>query len=204
MTPETTRPSLLSRLRDPSDSAAWREFEDRYRELVLRYGRGRGLQPSDAEDVHQTVMMSLSQSLPTFGYDPARGRFRDYLGRVVRNAINRQLAHPKTAERALDSAVLACVPADDEAELDAGWEEEWKDHHYRLAMQTVRATFEPRSVEMFDRLLAGESVESLAAAYATTTQAVHKVKQRVRDRLHALIAAQIREEDDPDGPPSAA
>ncbi len=64
-------------------------------------------------------------------------------------------------------------------------------------MQEVWKTPEPRSAEIFDRLLAGETVERLAAGYQMTPDAVHKVKQRIRDRLKAVIAAQIREEDFP-------
>ena len=63
-------------------------------------------------------------------------------------------------------------------------------------MQTVRATFDPKSVQMFDRLLAGDGVKRLASEFQTTTQAVHKVKQRIRDRLKELIADQVKEEDD--------
>ena len=66
-------------------------------------------------------------------------------------------------------------------------------------MQQVRATFEERSVEIFDRLLAGDTVSAVAEDYQTTTQAVHKVKQRIRDRLKELIAAQVKDEDDLDG-----
>lgn len=196
---ETTRPSLLSRVRDTSDHAAWREFESRYRELILRYCRGRGLQPSDAEDVLQIVLMSLSKSLRTFDYRPEKGKFRSYLGRSVKNSIGHYLSHPKVAAKALDSSVLAAVSVEDEGGVDEQWEKEWTQHHYRLAMETIRRTYEPRSVEIFDRILAGNSIEELSAAYEMSTQAVHKVKQRIRERLKELIAAQIREEDEPDG-----
>lgn len=196
---ELTQPSLLSRVRDASDDAAWREFEAKYRELVLRYARARGLQQSDAEDVRQIVMMSLSKRLREFDYQPERGRFRDYLGRVVKNAVARHFARPKPERAGLDSAVMAVTAAPDSGEADALWEREWVSHHYRLAMRTVRDTFDPRSVEVFDRLLAGETVEAIAGSEQMSTQAVHKVKQRIRDRLRELIAAQIAEEDRPDG-----
>ena len=37
-------------------------------------------------------------------------------------------------------------------------EQEWQDHHYRLAMRTIETTFDRRSVQIFARLLAGVSV----------------------------------------------
>lgn len=196
---ESTQPSLLSRVRDASDQAAWREFESKYRELILRYCRGRGLQQSDAEDVLQVVLISLSKSLRKFEYRPERGKFRGYLGRSVRNAIGHHLARPNVAARALGSSVIAAVPAEDEGGADEQWEKEWTQHHYRLAMQTIRQTYEPRSVEIFDRILMGDGIEDIASKYDMSTQAVHKVKQRIRERLKQLIAAQIRDEDAPDG-----
>jgi RNA polymerase sigma-70 factor (ECF subfamily) len=197
MESEQTQPSLLSRVRDPSDAAAWREFDAKYRDLILRYCRARGVQPADAEDIRQVVMISLSRTLPSFVYQPERGRFRHYLGRTVRNAIIEHAARPKGRPGPLESHVLATQPAENADRADELWEQEWIDHHYRLAMRTVRATFDARSVEVFDRLLNGESVEGVAEAYAMSTQAVHKVKQRIRRRMQELVQQQIREEDEP-------
>ena len=99
---DTTHPSLLARVRDPADAAAWHEFEARYRDLIRRYCRRRGLQTADAEDVGQLVMLALARALQHFTFDRSRGRFRDYLGRVVNNAIQRHLSRPTQAPRLLD------------------------------------------------------------------------------------------------------
>ena len=196
---ETTQPSLLSRVRDAADDSAWREFDAKYRDLILRYCRARGLQASDAEDVRQICMTNLAKSLRVFEYSPQRGRFRSYLGQVVRSGISRHFSRPETRIRALDSAVLAITEAAPDGQADEVWEQEWVRHHYRLAMKTVRETFEPQSIEIFDRLLAGDAVDTVADAFGTTGQAVHKIKQRIRNRLTELISVQVREEDEPDG-----
>lgn len=193
-----TRASLLSRVRDPSDAVAWGEFDAAYRDLIIRYCRAKGLQVADAEDVRQLVMLSLSRALRTFEYQPARGRFRGYLYRTVRNAITQHIARPKNRPDPIDHIELAMHASDDEEAVDALWEREWMDHHYRLAMKTVRETFDPRSVDVFDRLLAGASVETVAGDFGMSTQAVHKVKQRIRDRMTELIRDQVLEEDGPD------
>ncbi len=196
---ETTQPSLLSRVRNPADDAAWREFDAKYRELILRYCRARGLRINDTEDVRQIAMANLAKSLRSFEYQPAKGRFRGYLAQVVRGAMSRHFGRPDHKIRALDTAVLASVQAHDDTDADELWEREWVRHHFRLAMRTVRATFDARSVQVFDRLLGGHDVSRVSIEFEMTTQAVHKVKQRIRDRLKALIADQIREEDDERG-----
>lgn len=194
-----TRISLLSRVRDGANHAAWAEFEDRYRDLIVRYAQARGVQHTDAEDIAQIVMMSLAKSLRGFQYSAKRGRFRDYLGRIVRNAVSRNRSRPNSPPVSLDVSEEAVDDVSDAA--DSLWEREWVDHHYRLALDTVRATFDTKSVEIFERLIEGETVTALAAAFDTTEQAVHKIKQRIRARMEELIAAQVREEDEPDGTP---
>src|SRR5215470_1734099 len=141
MSAETTQPSLLIRVRNPNDQAAWREFDLKYRGLILGYCRARGLQASDAEDVRQIVMLNLAKFLPAFEYQPGKGRFRYYLGRTVRHAIAHFFSRPNRANAALDSDVLAAIPAPQTDETDETWEQEWVRHHFRLAMETVRATF---------------------------------------------------------------
>jgi len=195
---DVTRRSLLLRVRDASDAAAWAEFEARYRELITRYARAKGIQPADADDICQAVMAKLCRSLRGFEYDPAKGRFRTYLNRAVRNEIAEQFSRPNrnAGTVGLDETVIAADDAGEDA--DALWEREWENHHLRLALATVRETFDESSVTIFTRLLAGETTESLAEAFATTTQAVHKIKQRIRNRMHELIARQIAEEDKPE------
>ncbi len=196
----TTSVTLLERFHGGADGAAWREFDARYGELILRYARRCGLQHSDADDVRQMVMVKLTRALPEFQYAAGRGRFRSFLGRIVRNEIARYFGSPSGAPLRVDiRGVNATREADDE-QPDDRWDREWIDHHLRLAMQQVRRSCEPRSIEVFERLLAGDSIDAVASAFRMTAQGVHKIKQRMRDRLKGLVAAQIDEEDRTDGP----
>jgi RNA polymerase sigma-70 factor (ECF subfamily) len=196
-----TSPTLLVRVRDPSDNTAWTEFETRYRDLIVRYCRRRGLNAADCDDVGQIVWMNLARGLRGFEYDPKRGRFRDYLGRIVNNAISRYFARKNVDDRALDTGVLAVTPDEQQTAADA-WEREWVDHHYRLAMRTIEACFDPRSVRVFNRLLAGAAPEDLSREFEISAQAIHQIRYRIKKRMQELIARQIREEDDPDSVPA--
>lgn len=196
-----TQLTLLERLRDRGDDGAWRRFEATYRELVVRFSVRQGLQPADAEDVAQAVFASMASALQNFQHDPQRGRFRDYLLKATRNEIARvfsKRARPGTAVGGLDMNELparAALAAQGTAPADAEFEQEWIAHHYRLALAEIRSTYSPESVAIFERLVQGDSIETAAAAFATTPAAVHKVKQRVRDRMRELIARQVAEED---------
>lgn len=190
-----TQPSLLRRLRDPGDESAWRVFEERYRELIVRFARSRGQQQADAEDIAQTVLASLFTAVGRFEYDRSRGRFRDYLFRVVRNAISRHAGKRRPTGDDGRLSELVEARGEDGDGWSQAWEREWEDHHFRLALATVRRTFEPESVAIFERCLRGDAVRDIAADQKTSEQAVHKVKQRIRDRMKELITAQVRDEE---------
>src|SRR5437763_16203207 len=90
-----TRASLLVRLRDPRDEAAWREFVDLYVPVVYGYARRQGLQDADAVDVAQEVVRAVAGAVGRLDYDPQRGAFRSWLWTIVR----RKLANWRRAER---------------------------------------------------------------------------------------------------------
>lgn len=191
MASESTSPSLIDRLGDLDDHEAWREFEARYRELILRYAQRRGLQPADAEDVRQAVFVGLMASLKHFTYRPEVGRFRDYLGVVTRNAVARHRRGQDLAPGTLSTVTPELAASGDE---DA-WNEEWELHHYRRAMDTLRRTVHRGTLEIFEDLLEGRRPEEVAALRGVQIDSVYKAKQRVRDRLAELIREQLDDEE---------
>ncbi|MBI5864697.1 MAG: sigma-70 family RNA polymerase sigma factor [Planctomycetes bacterium] len=197
MEQSATRLSLIARVRDPANGTAWAEFEQRYRDLVQHYALARGLQFCDAEDVCQIVFFRLSKYLRSFSYSAERGRFRSYLGAVVRNVIFEQKArpHPRGGAVDADDDVLEAAPDPHADESDEAWEQEWVNHHCRTALATIRQTFEPRSVEVFEALLAGAAPANVAAERGLSLDAVVKIRQRVRARMQELIQEQIEDED---------
>lgn len=195
MNPSQTRPSLLIRVRDPADHAAWDQFVSQYGELIVRYAQARGLQYCDAEDVRQLLLTKLATTLRSFEYTPGRGRFRDYLGAAVRNTVNSWRRCPGRPTAAVGLSEVAEPPDPGSGEPDPLWEQEWMAHHYRRALEALRQTCEPKSTAVFTRLLAGKSVEETAEAESMSVDAVRKIRQRVRARMAELVTQQIREED---------
>lgn len=192
----STRATLLYRLRDPDDAESWRQFESIYGDLIMRFCRRRGLQFADAEDIRQIVLTKLSRSLRRFEYDPSRGRFRDYLGQCLRNTIITESRRHKPH----DAAVFLNEDHDCPIRLEQDeddWNEEWIAHHYRRAIKSLRRVCDKKSLLVFDRILEGSSYEAIASEFGVTQESVRKIKQRVRDRLRAIIAAQVQDEEAP-------
>lgn len=84
MVDQPTSPTLLGQQRDLSNATAWRRFDDAVGDLIIRFCMTRQLQRADAEDIRQQTIVQLMKAIPAFDDDRTRGRFRDYLLRVVR------------------------------------------------------------------------------------------------------------------------
>jgi RNA polymerase sigma factor (sigma-70 family) len=85
---DETNVGLLERIgQNPSDQDAWETFVAYYGPKVRAWCRLRGLQPADADDVTQDVLLRLAHALRKFTYDPSR-TFRGWLRIVTEHALS--------------------------------------------------------------------------------------------------------------------
>ena len=66
----------------------------RYWPTIYGFARHRGCSEHTAEEIVQDVMLKVFQQRDVYQYDPARGRFRDWLGTVVRNNVAEHRRRP--------------------------------------------------------------------------------------------------------------
>ena len=108
--------SLIVRVRDPSNRAAWDQFERLYRPVIFRIARAKGLQHADSLDLVQQVMISVAAAIQRFEKQADGTRFRNWLSRITRNAILKALSR-QPRDRASGGSgvmdVLSEVPAGD-------------------------------------------------------------------------------------------
>ena len=184
-----TRPSLLLRIRDPRDTQAWRTFVDVYGRLVYHHSRGRGLRHEDAENVTQEVFAQVSQSIRGFDYRPELGRFRDWLGTVTRNEINRFLKKEGRAVHGrggiADEQALESVAARAE---DTAWAEAFNAHLLATALMRSRPHFEEQTWRAFERVwLEKRPAAEVAAELNVPIDRVYVAKSRVLERLQQEV-----------------
>src|SRR5262245_17766552 len=185
-----TRASLLARLRDPGDEAAWREFVELYGPLVYGYARKQSLQDADAADLTQDVLLAVAGSVGRLDYDPRRGSFRNWLFTVVRNKLsNWRAAGVNRLRGSGDSEthklLEQCPVQPGEA---AAWEADWEERLFAWACEQVRRDVADHTWQAFWRTaLDGQSGKEVAAALGLTVTAVYRARSRVLARIKGLV-----------------
>jgi RNA polymerase sigma-70 factor (ECF subfamily) len=197
-----TRPSLLARIRDPDDAAAWRRFVDLYCPLIYRFLRRRGVQDADAADLTQEVCRSVARAAGRLDYDPAKGAFRGWLYTVTRNKLydflEKQRRQPvgsgdTTAHRLLEEA-----PGRDAAD-ETLWGREYERQVFRRAAERVSGDFAGATWQAFWRTaVEGRPGQEVAAELGMSVGAVYVAKSRVMARLLKAIR-EIQDEATPPG-----
>jgi RNA polymerase sigma-70 factor (ECF subfamily) len=188
--PPATRASLLVRLRDPSDTEAWRQFVQLYASVVYGFARRRGLQDADAADLMQEVFRAVASSAGRLDYDPRRGSFRSWLYTVTRNKLYNFLDGRKrhvagTGDSGAQAALAEVVQTDDAAEL---WEQEYQRRTFTWAAEQVRGEFEERTWQAFWlTAVDGLSAKDAGRRLGMSPGAVYVAKSRVLARLKEQV-----------------
>ena len=173
-----TRPSLLLRLLDPQNAEAWRTFVDVYGPLVYGHAQRRGLRHEDAQDVTQRVFARVSTAIRTFDYQPDIGRFRDWLGTIARNEVNRFLKQDRGTVRGRggeeSDVAQAVAPV-----ADSTWTAEFNSHLLQLALKRAKVRFEPPTWRAFERVwLENASAQEVAQEMGQPIDWVYVAKSR--------------------------
>lgn len=196
-----TRTSLLERLHDGADPMAWNDFFDRYRPLVYCVARQRGCSPHTAEEVVQDVMLAVFERKAVFRHDPSRGRFRDWLGGVVRRKVRARRRAP--AERCRGRGGNADGRPEPEAlhgRPDSAWQAAFEQAMLAFLLDVVRRETSPSTYQAFEVLALGQCSGAEAARITGLTRsAVYQAHKKVLRRLRELGAMYVDR-----GPPDEA
>lgn len=184
-----TRPTLLLRVRDSDDSEAWTEFVQLYAPVIRGYARRRGLQPADAADVLQDVLVSVSRAIDSFDYQPQSGRFRAWLYTVTRHAVFDWFTARKQRPLATGDSefhqLLQQTGQPDESDL---WEHDWQQRVFEWAVERAESNFEPSTWQAFWQVaVEGRSPGQVAGKLGISVGAVYIAKSRVTARIRREI-----------------
>jgi RNA polymerase sigma-70 factor (ECF subfamily) len=187
----TTRRSLVLRLRNSHDEAAWAEFVEIYEPLVYRLARSKGLQDADAQDLCQEVFRAVAGAIERWDPDPAKGKFRAWLFRIARNLLVNFLASQRRSVRGSGSTsvqeMLEAEPARDAA-AEAEFQAEFQRRAFRWAAEQVKTEFTDSTWQAFWRTgVENRAIAAVAKELGLSVGAVYIARSRVLARLRERV-----------------
>ena len=209
----TTHWSLVLSARDPASpqsAAALEKLSRAYWYPLYAYVRRRGYSPEDAQDLTQEFFARLLEKNWIAQADQSRGRFRSFLLLVMKRflAVEWHKAHARKRAGSrrclplpLDTAETryACEPVDT-ATPEQAFEKQWALTLLETVLSRLRADFERdgkgRLFEALKPCLLGsrelqpyaELAAALEMSEGAVKVAVHRLRERYRERLKAEIA----------------
>ncbi len=185
--PPETRASLIVRLRDAADVAAWDEFRCDLRAAGTKASDEQRIASGRCEDVVQQVFAAVAQSVHQWLERPQQHRFRGWLLTIARNIAIKTLTR-----RPQGGVGLGGDPGLNELEAP---ERDWSSHFdieyrrevYRWAAEQVQNTVTPNTWNAF-RLthIDGVSIADAAEQLNMSVGNIYIARSRVISRLREL------------------
>jgi RNA polymerase sigma-70 factor, ECF subfamily len=184
-----TNTVLLAGLCDPQNQEVWREFDERYRPVVVAFARRLQLSHADAEEVAQETLVRFVEEYRAGRYERGRGRLRSWVFGMARAraADFKRRALRRREERG--ESALEEVASD--VELEGLFEEEWHRALLRDALAELRngTRTDPQSIRALEMLaLEQKPAAEIAAALGMTPNAVYAAKHRALVHLREILA----------------
>jgi RNA polymerase sigma factor (sigma-70 family) len=183
----TTRHSLVLRLQNPDDEAAWTEFVSIYEPFVYRLARSKGLQDADARDLCQEVFRKVASAIERWDPNPEKGSFRGWLFRIARNLIINfligQRGLVRGSGRTTVHELLEAQP-DSDAQAEAEFALAFKRRAFRWAAEQVQPEFTESTWQAFWKTgVENQPVAAVAQQLGLSVGAVYIARSRILARL---------------------
>jgi RNA polymerase sigma-70 factor (ECF subfamily) len=179
---QATSLTLLDRVKLQSDRDAWARWLSVYEPLLVNWLRGQGLQPADACDVVQDVLVLMCRELPNFEHNGRIGAFRNWLRSVMVNCL--RAFWRKRSVGAGPVADLADKLADPGSGLIGQWDREHDAFVLARLTELIEPEFEPKSWQAFaGTVLQGRPTAEVATELGMKINTVLQAKSRILRRL---------------------
>ena len=196
-----TRETLLIRLRNTDDNESWRDFFNTYWKLIFEVALKAGLTETEAEEVVQETVISVSRKMPTFDYDPAQGSFKGWLLNLTRWRIADQLRKRRPLENIpipcpdgegnRRTATIERVADPASSNLEDIWDEEWRKNLMDAALEKVKRQVKSKQYQIFDmyvlqRWPVKKVMQTLGVNLGQVYLAKHRIGRLLRQELKGL------------------
>ena len=181
-----TRISLIRRLADRDDADAWSYFEENYQQPIYRFARCRGLQPDEALDVVQEVLLAVHRAAANWKSSDRPGSFRAWLAESARRLalqVTRQRARVGRGIGGSGFVSLIATAAEPVEHIED--ERRWS---FYCAAAVIQKEVNPQHwLAFWLTAIDGKSAEEVAVQLNMKAGSVYSAKCRVLAKLKTVI-----------------
>lgn len=187
--------SLLEKLRQPDDQAAWDRLVGLYAPLLKLWLRSFEVQEADADDLVQDVLGVVVRELPEFRHEGQAGAFRAWLRQVLVNRLRnfwrgRQHRPIATGTSSIEERLKEL--ADNASQLSRVWDEQHDLQVLTRLIELIRPSFLPKTWEAFHRqMFGGQPADQVAEELGMPLSSVYVARSRVLAALRREAAGLV-------------
>lgn len=184
-----TRYTLIKRLQDQHNDEAWKTFTSIYESYIFNVLIRAGATHDDAIDLRQDILIKLWKKLPELDFQPGKTKFRTWLYRVIHNSLYTHFSSRKSEKDRVNRYFSEKSDELSESDpLQKLMDNEWRSYLTKQAHANIAKTANPKHLEVFTRMLKGESPATLAEELQLNENTIYRIRNRTRDKLTLEIA----------------
>ena len=179
----TTKTDLINKLASGNETG-WQEFENTYRGLIVSVALKHGVSVADTDDIMQVVMLALFNN-GKFNYSREKhGKFRTYLGGIIRHKIADHFRKTKSVSPdGFSENEEYALP-----EFEAVYLAEYRQYILNAAIEDLKQSVSPEYFEAFQLcVLQDISDKQAAQLLGEKPNTVTIRKKRCREVLQRII-----------------
>ena len=177
-----TRHTLIQRAQ-AGDLQTWDEFAHYYKAFIYYVLNRMNVDYAVIDDIAQEILITLWKNLPS--YSRQKGKFRTWLGTVIRNTSYTELKKASRLKSVHDAAAksLAILDSFSEPELNSIIDEEWKIYLSNITLERMRDLFTESAVESFILSSQGISADDIAQKLGISKHTVYSNTKRIKQGM---------------------
>ena len=180
---------FLKRITDLSDHAAWQQFDERYRPILMSVGKRLGLGSIDAEDAAQETLAAFLVDYRAGRYKREMGRLRDWLAGIMSHKVRDSQRRAQRQSALIGAAGTApSVESIEDKSVELAMQKEWLAAALRHTLDLVRQECSPDMFESFELFALQQwPAARVAQRLGISADSVYQNKRRVLLRIRELL-----------------
>ena len=166
--------------------------------LIFSFSRGKGCSNDMANDILQETMVMLTAQMANFVYAPTKGKFRNFLLRIVecriKDAYRREKRYCTLGTDTKSAGIMENIEDSRVETPGKSWEDLWEQNLLIQACRIIEQKINPRTYRCFELyVFEQKKADEVAEILGIDKNLVFQHKNRVTRLLKAEIA-KLKEE----------